>query len=76
MADTMTWPAPGINHPHQTPPADLGDGLCARVAELEQRIAEALEYAEQWNQEPPSSEWGTGHQAACDALHQTLRGDQ
>jgi hypothetical protein len=44
MADTMTWPAPGINHPHQTPPADLGDGHRARIEQLEHYTSTACHH--------------------------------
>lgn len=56
--------------------ADLGDGLRARVEQLEQRIAAVLDFAATWERPEPRDQFSRGAAAAFAKAKQILRGDQ
>jgi hypothetical protein len=66
--------APGVHRPDQTPPADLGDGLRARVEELEQRIAAAVELCDLGD--ASADRHGVDRLDVLSSIRHALRGDQ
>lgn len=71
----MNAAVPGVYGPGQSQPRDLGDGQRARIAELEQRINQALAINPA-DHATRSRDYGRGFADAITRTQAALRGDQ